>query len=91
LNQCPSLGAKFYGPQGRYKGFAGRDISFALSTGCMEPRCVQRSAQHNFTEKEIAEGKRWVSFFETHDKYSYVGKLIDTETPDAIISRILDN
>jgi len=79
-------GAKFYGPEGRYKGFAGRDVSYALSSGCMEPQCmgIQNSSQHNFTEKEIREGKRWLSFFETHDRYPYVGKLIYDSSDDMI-------
>ena len=87
-----SSGKKFYGPNGRYKGFAGRDVSFALSSGCIESSClgVQRLHQHNFTDKEIAEGKRWLSFFETHDKYSYVGKLI-YDSPDDFIDRMIDN
>jgi len=85
-----SSGAKFYGPEGRYKGFAGRDVSYALSSGCMFPQCLglQTLTQHNFTEKEIAEGKRWLSFFETHDKYSFVGKLI-YESSDDLIEKLL--
>lgn len=83
-------GAKFYGPDGRYKGFAGRDVSFALSSGCLEPQClgIQRLSQNDFTDKQIAEGKRWLSFFETHDKYSFVGKLI-YDSPDDIIDRMI--
>jgi membrane-associated progesterone receptor component len=81
-------GAKFYGPEGRYKGFAGRDVSYALSSGCMLCLGTQRLNQHNFTEKEIAEGKRWLSFFETHDKYSFVGSLM-YESSDDVIERLI--
>jgi predicted heme/steroid binding protein len=67
-----SEGEKYYGPEGRYPSFAGHDVTYALSTGCRT--CVAESAD-KLTEKQMLEGKRWLSFFQLHDKYPYVGKL----------------
>lgn len=72
-------GAKFYGPEGSYSMFAGRDVTKALSTGCKAEECITRDTT-GLTEKQLTEGKRWLSFFQMHDKYSYVGNLEgDTE------------
>merc|ERR1712012_1521844 len=54
-----SEGEKFYGPDGSYPLFAGRDVTYALSTGCKT--CVEESAE-NLDEKQLMEGKRWLSF-----------------------------
>mmetsp|Transcript_39017 Transcript_39017/g.54936 ORF Transcript_39017/g.54936 Transcript_39017/m.54936 type:complete len:209 (-) Transcript_39017:14-640(-) len=67
-------GEKFYGPGGTYGMFAGRDVSYSLSTGCRSRDCLEKSAE-DLTEKQMLEGKRWLSFFQLHDKYPYVGKL----------------
>jgi hypothetical protein len=54
--------------------FAGHDVTYSLSTGCRTEECVEMSA-NDLTEKELDEGKRWLSFFHLHDKYPLVGKL----------------
>jgi len=35
-----SAGHKFYGSGGRYELFSGHDITYALSTGCVQPSCI---------------------------------------------------
>lgn len=70
-----SLGERFYGPEGRYHLFAGHDITYALSTGCRAHECVETRADRVQDEKQLREGKRWLSFFHMHDKYPLVGKL----------------
>lgn len=69
-----SAGHKFYGPTSRYHMFPGRDVTYALGTGCKLDECLEKSAQ-DLAEKELEEAKRWLSFFQLHDKYPYVGKL----------------
>lgn len=67
-------GTKFYGPDSSYSMFCGRDVTYALSTGCKADPCLERSVE-KLTEKQLNEGKRWLSFFQLHDKYPLVGKL----------------
>jgi membrane-associated progesterone receptor component len=69
-----SSGARFYGPGAAYSVFAGRDVTYSLSTGCRTDECLAMSPD-DLTEKEIVEGKRWLSFFHLHDKYPLVGRL----------------
>mmetsp|Transcript_11175 Transcript_11175/g.25893 ORF Transcript_11175/g.25893 Transcript_11175/m.25893 type:complete len:219 (-) Transcript_11175:584-1240(-) len=69
-----SAGEKFYGPGRSYGNFPGHDVTYALSTGCRTNECVQKKGDE-LTEKQVEEGKRWLSFFQLHDKYPYVGKL----------------
>jgi predicted heme/steroid binding protein len=69
-----SSGARFYGPGAAYSGFAGKDVTYSLSTGCRTDECLTKSPD-DLTEKQIVEGKRWLSFFHLHDKYPLVGRL----------------
>jgi predicted heme/steroid binding protein len=69
-----SAGSKFYGEGGNYHVFAGKDVTRALCTGCKTDDCLVRDTD-GLTEKQLAEGKRWLSFFQLHDKYNYVGDL----------------
>ena len=76
-----SAGAKFYGEDGSYHMFAGKDVTRALSTGCKEEECLVRSTE-GLTKKQINEGKRWLSFFQLHDKYPFVGTLEEESRED---------
>lgn len=67
-----SSGIKFYGPNGPYSGFGGRDVTYALATGCKT--CVDLPAD-DLTDKELLEAQRWLAFFHWHDKYPLVGRL----------------
>jgi len=106
-----SEGYKYYGHGGKYHLFAGRDVTKALSTGCMAVSCLgprytytdydsdtEQEHEHEdkdafdfeLTPKTIAEGKKWISFFETHDKYHFVGVLRDGRSMDDLIDQHLD-
>merc|ERR1739844_478096 len=100
-----SEGYKYYGHGGKYHLFAGRDVTRALSTGCMATSCLGpnytidpddvgmdgdgEGDAFELTPKTIAEGKKWISFFETHDKYHFVGVLKDGRSMDDLIDQHL--
>jgi membrane-associated progesterone receptor component len=69
-----SAGEKYYGEDGSYGMFAGKDVTRGLCLGCKAEECLVRSTE-GLTEKQLDEGKRWLSFFQLHDKYQFVGKL----------------
>lgn len=69
-----SAGYKFYGEGADYEVFAGHDVTYSLATGCKTIECVATKSE-DFTEKELNEAKRWLSFFSMHDKYNLVGKM----------------
>mmetsp|Transcript_19312 Transcript_19312/g.53837 ORF Transcript_19312/g.53837 Transcript_19312/m.53837 type:complete len:282 (+) Transcript_19312:248-1093(+) len=80
-------GQKFYGPEGNYNMFAGKDVTRAMCLGRKDPDSLVRSTE-GLSEKQIKEGKRWLSFFELHDKYHFVGSVenLDSEAwLDALI------
>ncbi len=71
--------------------FAGKDVTRALCLGCKRDDCLVRSTE-GLTEKELNEGKRWLSFFQMHDKYPYMGQLegVDSEAwLDALVEDTL--
>lgn len=70
-----SEGEKFYGPTGSYPMFPGRDVTFALATGCKACATDTSKTANDLNPKQLDEAKRWLSFFQLHDKYPYVGKL----------------
>eukprot|EP00934_Nitzschia_sp_Nitz4_P006155 Nitzschia sp. Nitz4//scaffold328_size19456//18675//19322//NITZ4_008725-RA/size19456-processed-gene-0.26-mRNA-1//-1//CDS//3329547986//6145//frame0 len=69
-----SAGSKFYGPGSRYHMFLGRDVTYALGSGCRTDECLEKTPQ-DLDDKQTQEALRWLSFFQLHDKYPYVGKL----------------
>ena len=74
-----TAGEKYYGEDATYGMFAGKDVTRALCLGCRTSECLVRSTE-GLTEKQIDEGKRWLSFFQLHDKYPYVGKLESSDS-----------
>jgi len=83
-----SAGHKFYAENASYGMFAGKDVTRALCLGCKESKCLIRSTE-GLTTKQINEGKRWLSFFELHDKYQHVGdmEIVDSDAwLDALVA-----
>lgn len=88
-----SEGYKYYGKGAKYQKFAGRDVTRALSTACMSDSCLgpkssslkESEDYFELTPKTIAEGKKWLSFFETHDSYHLVGILKDGQSLDELV------
>jgi len=89
---------KYYGKEGKYHLFAGRDSTRALATGCLQERCLGSktsdgevgSDKFETNERTMKEAKKWVAFFETHDKYSHVGFLKDGESIEFLIDAMLE-
>lgn len=89
-----SAGGKFYAEGGEYHDWVGRDASRSFGTGCrggvdrtgME--CLSESME-GFTDKEIKEIDRWLELYETHDKYTFVGYLVD-DPVEEIVERVHD-
>jgi predicted heme/steroid binding protein len=82
-------GDKYYGEGGSYEVFAGKDITRALCLGCKSPDCLIRSTE-GLSEKELAEGKRWLSFFQLHDKYPYIGRLESVDS-EALLDSLVED
>ena len=83
-----SAGQKFYAEHASYGMFAGKDVTRALCLGCKDSKCLIRSTE-GLTTKQINEGKRWLSFFELHDKYHHVGdmEIVDSDAwLDALVA-----
>eukprot|EP00640_Fibrocapsa_japonica_P003993 CAMPEP_0113947084 /NCGR_PEP_ID=MMETSP1339-20121228/62157_1 /TAXON_ID=94617 /ORGANISM="Fibrocapsa japonica" /LENGTH=217 /DNA_ID=CAMNT_0000953491 /DNA_START=106 /DNA_END=759 /DNA_ORIENTATION=+ /assembly_acc=CAM_ASM_000762 len=87
-----STGAKFYGPDGNYNLFAGRDVTRAMSTGCLVESCLGVKSRKNvvFSEAQLSEAKKWLAFFETHDSYAHVGMLDDGASLEDLMEKLLD-
>ena len=67
-----SSAPQFYGPQGSYKFFSGRDATRAYLTGCFEPDCLIPDLT-DLTEAELATKENFESIYE--EKYPRVGIL----------------
>ncbi len=93
-----STGEKHYGKEGKYYKFAGRDVTRALSTGCLQEACLgsmkssdsENDVDFEFNEKTMKEAKKWVAFFEVHDTYSHVGFLKDGKSIEHLIDAMVD-
>lgn len=77
-------GRQFYGPEGGYHIFAGRDGSRAFITGCFNEKGAIGDLR-GLPESKIDSLKKWRDFYHDHETYKYVGKLlsepIDENTP----------
>jgi len=86
-----SAGHRFYGDGKEYHDWVGTDASRSFGTGCRGGTdrtgmdCLSESTE-GLTEKELREIDRWLELYETHDKYTFVGHLVDDPVND-----ILDN
>ncbi|KAI9325479.1 cytochrome b5-like heme/steroid binding domain-containing protein, partial [Obelidium mucronatum] len=73
-------GASFYGPEGMYGNFAGRDASRGLAKDSFDEEMVQGldlpiDELTDLSESEVDTLNNWASFF--HNKYTHVGYLVN--------------
>uniref|UniRef100_A0A7S4VWP8 Cytochrome b5 heme-binding domain-containing protein n=2 Tax=Ditylum brightwellii TaxID=49249 RepID=A0A7S4VWP8_9STRA len=83
-----TAGSNFYGPGGQYHSFVGKDATRAFATGCLKEECMV-STLDGLSEKELKEIDRWVELYETHDKYTFVGTLVE-DVVDQILELEVD-
>ena len=76
-----STGRKYYGQQGGYSVFAGRDGSRAFITGCFDEQGAVPDVR-GLSERELDSLRRWRDFYAEHDTYRYVGKILNPALPD---------
>ena len=74
-------GKGYYGPNGSYHFFAGRDGSRSFSTGCFDPKnpeCTEKShVIDDLTDAQKKDVEGWATFYE--EKYDFVGDLLDMD------------
>ena len=80
-----SAGQKFYGPGKPYHHFVGRDASRAFATGCRAAECVSADLD-GLPPSQLRELDRWMEMYETHDKYTFVGTLVEDPVDVALDS-----
>lgn len=94
-----TAGKRFYGPGGKYHIFAGREVTKALATGCLREDCIGSKTSlkdenemfdFDLNEKTMQEAKKWMAFFETHDKYTLVGFLKDSISIEGLIDLMVE-
>jgi predicted heme/steroid binding protein len=71
-----SAARDMYGVGKPYHVFVGKDATRAFATGCMEEHCMV-SSMDGLNEQELKEVDRWVELYQNHDKYTFVGRLIE--------------
>ena len=87
-----TAGGKFYAEGGEYHDWIGKDASRSFGTGCRGGvdrtgmDCLSESLE-GLTAKEMKEIDRWVELYETHDKYTFVGYLVD-DPVEEIVERV---
>lgn len=80
-----------YGPGGSYHPLVGIDGTKAFATGCLEEDCIHITVKESpLTEEEQVEVNRWLDFYKNHDKYEYVGRVIETSVVDSLVSQEID-
>lgn len=84
-----SAGDKFYGEGKEYHDWVGVDASRSFGTGCRGGvdrtgmDCLSESLD-GLTDKELKEVDRWLELYETHDKYTFIGHLVDDPVNDIL-------
>ena len=88
--------ARFYGEGKEYSNWVGRDASRSFGTGCRGGvdrtgmDCLSESLD-GLTASELKEIDRWLELYETHDKYTFVGHLVDDPVNDILEQQVVDH
>jgi len=84
-----SAGKNFYGEGKEYHDWVGKDASRSFGTGCRGGvdksgmDCLSESLD-GLSESELKEVDRWLELYELHDKYTFVGHLVDDPVNDIL-------
>lgn len=81
-----TAGKAFYGPGKPYHNFVGRDATSAFALGCSAPRCISASTE-DLSPNQLKEVDRWIELYETHDRYTFVGVLVDDPVDNFVFER----
>lgn len=90
-----SAGARFYEEGKEYSNWVGKDASRSFGTGCRGGvdrtgmDCLSESLD-GLTASELKEVDRWLELYETHDKYTFVGHLVDDPVNDILEQQQID-
>ncbi|KAJ1506994.1 hypothetical protein HMI56_000340 [Coelomomyces lativittatus] len=79
-----TAGREYYGPEGGYHFFSGKDGGRAFATGCFQTHLTPDV--RGLTDQELQSILEWQQFYESSPKYFYIGKIhppiqIDESTP----------
>ncbi|EFC50120.1 predicted protein [Naegleria gruberi] len=76
-----SEGKSYYGMEGGYHFFAGRDGTRSFVTGCFDEEkeeCTSvQSKYSDFTQEQMQSIEDWVKFYDDHEKYKFIGIVTD--------------
>jgi cytochrome b involved in lipid metabolism len=70
-----TAGRRFYGPEGSYHFFAGKDATRSFVSGCFKDDCPQDL--NNLSENEKKSLEEWEQFYAEHQEYFFVGYISD--------------
>nr|CCA26113.1 heme/steroid binding domaincontaining protein putati [Albugo laibachii Nc14] len=68
--------AEYYGPDGNYHIFAGRDASRALATMSFDQVEIENDVLEDLRSSSLQTLQEWVTKFKVHKKYPVVGRLL---------------
>mmetsp|Transcript_32727 Transcript_32727/g.104319 ORF Transcript_32727/g.104319 Transcript_32727/m.104319 type:complete len:189 (-) Transcript_32727:139-705(-) len=86
-----SAAPQFYGPGKSYHKLVARDdATRAFGLGCTATKCLGSSVD-DLDEKQLKEIDRWIELYDSHDKYTYVGKLLDSSPVDDALKNYENN
>jgi hypothetical protein len=70
-----TAGRQYYGPDGGYHIFAGRDSTRSFFNGCFEDSKASFDLR-GLSDEDMKLLKTWIEFYSTHKDYFYVGRVI---------------
>jgi hypothetical protein len=87
-----SAGRDAYGPGKSYHPLVAKEATAMYATGCLgEDDCKDKMATYVITSEDIIEVEKWVDFYANHEKYTYVGRLLNYDFMDQIVAMELQS
>ena len=68
---------EYYGPGQSYNKLASRDSSVPFVTGTFTAEEAEKDVETLEKDSELSGVEEWLSFYETSEKYHFVGLLVD--------------